>query len=195
MKTGLPRHGTVTSLTHLDRRQIDLGGRQRQRVARRVERVDERPDRDRGIHGTERASGQKTTISACTAVMGLIKVRVAGVGHPIPRVSAAYPPAAPARSNTPPPYSSSGGKNNTWAGAERCRGFWPRRNCAVSKSCILLFLWGGPPQQDMWDMKPDAPEGIRSAFRADPDQRPRHRICDQMPLLAQHADKLASSAR
>src|SRR5205085_253406 len=26
-----------------------------------------------------------------------------------------------------------------------------------AKSCILLFLWGGPPQQDLWDMKPDAP--------------------------------------
>ena len=33
-----------------------------------------------------------------------------------------------------------------------------------AKSCILLYLWGGPPQQDMWDLKPDAPEGIRSQF-------------------------------
>ena len=35
---------------------------------------------------------------------------------------------------------------------------------ATAKSCILLYLWGGPPQQDMWDLKPDAPEGIRSQF-------------------------------
>src|SRR5438093_5967825 len=34
-----------------------------------------------------------------------------------------------------------------------------------AKSCIFLFLWGGPPQQDMWDMKPDAPDGIRSLFK------------------------------
>src|SRR5438045_2772709 len=36
---------------------------------------------------------------------------------------------------------------------------------ARAKSCILLFLWGGPPQQDLWDMKPDAPTGIRSHFK------------------------------
>ena len=34
-----------------------------------------------------------------------------------------------------------------------------------AKSCILIYLWGGPPQQDMWDMKPEAPEGIRSQFQ------------------------------
>src|SRR5262249_11110071 len=33
-----------------------------------------------------------------------------------------------------------------------------------AKACILIYLWGGPPQQDMWDMKPEAPEGIRSQF-------------------------------
>ena len=35
----------------------------------------------------------------------------------------------------------------------------------TARSCIYLFLWGGPPQQDLWDMKPDAPQGIRSARR------------------------------
>ena len=23
-----------------------------------------------------------------------------------------------------------------------------------AKACILLFMWGGPAQQDTWDMKP-----------------------------------------
>ena len=36
---------------------------------------------------------------------------------------------------------------------------------AKAKSCILLYLWGGPPQQDMWDLKPEAPDGIRSEFK------------------------------
>ena len=36
------------------------------------------------------------------------------------------------------------------------------RGSGRARSCILLYLWGGPPQQDMWDMKPDAPQGIRS---------------------------------
>ena len=26
-----------------------------------------------------------------------------------------------------------------------------------AKSCILIYLWGGLPQQDLWDMKPESP--------------------------------------
>ncbi len=59
------------------------------------------------------------------------------------------------------------------------------------KSCILLYLWGGPPQQDMWDMKPDAPEGIRSAFAPIQTSVTSMHVCDHMPMLAQQADKLA----
>lgn len=59
-----------------------------------------------------------------------------------------------------------------------------------AKSCIYIFLWGGPPQQDLWDMKPDAPEGIRSQFRPIRSVVPGIDICDQMPLLAQHTDKV-----
>lgn len=64
-----------------------------------------------------------------------------------------------------------------------------RRNPA--KSCILLYLWGGPSQQDMWDMKPDAPEGMRSLFRPMQTVVPGIHICDQMPLLARHTEKIA----
>lgn len=60
-----------------------------------------------------------------------------------------------------------------------------------AKSCIYLFLWGGPPQQDMWDLKPDAPEGIRSQFRPIHTVVPGIDICDKMPLLARHTDKVA----
>ena len=35
----------------------------------------------------------------------------------------------------------------------------------TADSCIYLFLWGGPPQHDLWDPKPDAPPGVRSLFR------------------------------
>src|SRR5262249_39214641 len=62
---------------------------------------------------------------------------------------------------------------------------------AKAKSCIYLFLWGGPPQQDMWDMKPDAPQGIRSQFQPMRTVVPGIDICDQMPLLAQQMDKVA----
>jgi hypothetical protein len=60
-----------------------------------------------------------------------------------------------------------------------------------AKSCIYIFLWGGPPQQDLWDMKPDAPQGIRSQFKPIKTVVPGIDISDQMPLLARHTDKVA----
>jgi hypothetical protein len=60
-----------------------------------------------------------------------------------------------------------------------------------ARSCILLYLWGGPPQQDLWDLKPDAPEGIRSQFRPIRTVTPGFDVCDQHPLLARHTDKVA----
>src|SRR5262245_43459115 len=62
---------------------------------------------------------------------------------------------------------------------------------ASADSCIFLFLWGGPPQQDMWDLKPDAPQGIRSLFSPIDTVVPGVRVCDQMPLFARHTDKVA----
>ncbi|MBI3862400.1 MAG: DUF1501 domain-containing protein [Planctomycetia bacterium] len=35
---------------------------------------------------------------------------------------------------------------------------------ARAKACIFLFLEGGPPHQDMWDPKPEAPAEIRGPF-------------------------------
>src|SRR3954454_3050559 len=60
-----------------------------------------------------------------------------------------------------------------------------------AKSCIYVFLWGGPPQQDLWDMKPDAPQGIRSLFQPIRTVVPGIDVCDQMPLLARQTDKVA----
>ena len=60
-----------------------------------------------------------------------------------------------------------------------------------AKSCILVYLWGGPPQQDMWDFKPDAPEGIRSLFQPIDTITPGIQVCEHMPQIAQHTDKLA----
>src|SRR5262245_13058306 len=60
-----------------------------------------------------------------------------------------------------------------------------------AKSCIYIFLWGGPPQQDLWDMKPDAPQGIRSLFQPMQTAVPGIQVCDQMPLLAAQMDKIA----
>ena len=42
-----------------------------------------------------------------------------------------------------------------------------------ARSCILLFLMGGPPQHSTWDPKPDAPCGSPGRFRPNRNHRPR----------------------
>jgi uncharacterized protein (DUF1501 family) len=60
-----------------------------------------------------------------------------------------------------------------------------------ARACILLFMWGGPAQQDTWDVKPDAPEEYRGEFRAIATRVPGLRVCEHLPLLARHTDRLA----
>ncbi|MER3416827.1 MAG: DUF1501 domain-containing protein [Gemmataceae bacterium] len=62
---------------------------------------------------------------------------------------------------------------------------------ATARSVILIYLWGGPPHQDMFDLKPAAPEGIRSLFRPIPTRVPGIHLCEHLPLTAQHTDKMA----
>src|SRR6476620_5291268 len=62
---------------------------------------------------------------------------------------------------------------------------------ASAKACILVYLWGGPPQQDTFDMKPEAPDGIRSQFQPISTKVPGIQICDQLPQIAKVTDKLA----
>lgn len=57
------------------------------------------------------------------------------------------------------------------------------------KSCIFVLQYGGAPQQDMWDLKPNASEEIRGAFRPISTNIPGIEICEKMPLLAQRADR------
>ena len=60
-----------------------------------------------------------------------------------------------------------------------------------AKSVLLIFLTGGPSHIDTFDMKPDAPEGIRGPFRPIDTKAPGIRISEHLPKLAAHADKLA----
>lgn len=60
-----------------------------------------------------------------------------------------------------------------------------------AKACIVLFMWGGPAHQDTWDMKPDAPAEYRGQFAPIRTSVPGLRICEHLPRLAGHADKLA----
>lgn len=60
-----------------------------------------------------------------------------------------------------------------------------------AKACILLFMWGGPAQQDTWDMKPDAPSEYRGEFRPIPTTVPGLQVCEHLPRLARRAHKLS----
>jgi len=60
-----------------------------------------------------------------------------------------------------------------------------------AKRCIVLFMWGGPAQQDTWDPKPDAPSEYRGEFQAIPTNVDGLRICEHFPLLAKRCDRLA----
>ncbi len=59
-----------------------------------------------------------------------------------------------------------------------------------AKSCIVLFLMGGPPQHSTWDPKPDAPKEIRGDFGAISTNVPGISIGELMPMTARQADKL-----
>jgi hypothetical protein len=62
---------------------------------------------------------------------------------------------------------------------------------ARAKSCILLWLDGGPSHLETFDLKPVAPSEVRGPFRPIATNVPGIQICELMPRTAQLADKLA----
>ncbi|MDP6446577.1 MAG: DUF1501 domain-containing protein [Pirellulaceae bacterium] len=59
-----------------------------------------------------------------------------------------------------------------------------------AKSCVFLFLFGGPSQIDLWDMKPSAPAEIRGEFKPASTSVPGIQICEHLPRLAEQMDKI-----
>ena len=59
-----------------------------------------------------------------------------------------------------------------------------------AKSCILLVLTGGVPQQSTWDPKPDTPPEVRGAFGPIATNVPGIFFSELMTKTARHADKL-----
>jgi hypothetical protein len=66
----------------------------------------------------------------------------------------------------------------------------PVRTVGRARSCIILFLMGGPPQHSTWDPKPDAPAEIRGEYVPTATNVPGIRICSLLPQLARRTDKL-----
>jgi len=60
-----------------------------------------------------------------------------------------------------------------------------------AKSCIVLFLMGGPPQHSTWDPKPESPDNVRGDIAPISTNVAGIQFGELMPRLAQHADKLA----
>jgi hypothetical protein len=58
-------------------------------------------------------------------------------------------------------------------------------------SVIFLWLPGGPPHMEMYDLKPDAPVEYRGDFKPIRTRVPGLDVCELLPLHAQVADKFA----
>ncbi|HEY3897220.1 MAG TPA: DUF1501 domain-containing protein [Chthoniobacter sp.] len=61
---------------------------------------------------------------------------------------------------------------------------------ARAKSVIFLFQWGGPSHVDMFDMKPDAPEGIRGPHKPIASKADGIQVSEHLPKTAQIMDKV-----
>jgi hypothetical protein len=58
------------------------------------------------------------------------------------------------------------------------------------KSVIMIYLVGGPPHQDMFDLKPAAPSEVAGPWRPIATNVPGMDICEAFPRLAKMGDKL-----
>ena len=65
------------------------------------------------------------------------------------------------------------------------------RTFGRAKSCIVLFLLGGPPQHETWDPKPDAPDNIRGNFKPIGSAQPGFQVGELMPKTAALVNDLA----
>ena len=64
----------------------------------------------------------------------------------------------------------------------------------VEKSCIFLWLCGGPSHLDTWDLKPNAPEGIRGPYRPIATRVPGMQVCELAPN-ARNRVRISPAAR
>lgn len=60
-----------------------------------------------------------------------------------------------------------------------------------AKSCIILFLAGGPPQHETWDPKPDAPREVRGDIGSIATSVPGVHFSETLPHTARLAHRLA----
>src|SRR5207248_4062203 len=61
---------------------------------------------------------------------------------------------------------------------------------ARAKSVIFLYQFGGPSHIDMFDMKPDAPEGIRGPHKPISSNVDGIQVSEHLPRVAKIMDKV-----
>src|SRR5437764_15369325 len=59
-----------------------------------------------------------------------------------------------------------------------------------AKSVLFLYQFGGPSHIDMFDMKPDAPEGIRGPHKPIASNVPGIQVSEHLPRVAKIMDKV-----
>ena len=64
----------------------------------------------------------------------------------------------------------------------------PRR---PAQSLIIVYLWGGMSHIDSLDPKPGAPREVRGEFQPISTATPGITVCEHLPLLARHTEKMA----
>lgn len=60
-----------------------------------------------------------------------------------------------------------------------------------TKSCIVLFFLGGPPQHETWDPKPDAPAEIKGDLKPIASATPGLHVGELMPKTARLTEKIS----
>ena len=63
-------------------------------------------------------------------------------------------------------------------------------NGRSANSVIMIYLVGGPPHQDMFDLKPEAPREIAGPWKPIATNVPGMDICEAFPQLARLGDKM-----
>lgn len=66
-----------------------------------------------------------------------------------------------------------------------------KRGRGRAKHCILVYLLGGPPHQDMWDLKPDAASEFRGPFDPISTSTTGIQISEHLPKLAQQTNRMS----
>src|SRR6266480_1003523 len=60
-----------------------------------------------------------------------------------------------------------------------------RSSFGRARSCIVVFLFGAPAHQDIWDLKPLAPSDMRGEFRPIVSSVPGIQLGEHVPRIAQ----------